>query len=170
MKKFCYINSQKNNLYSAGFTLLEVVTVVSILTILTTVTLSADVTSLRKSSFRDTQKNLIGTLQKARTEAINNVCFGNACAGGLPHGVHFDAHSYVLYQGSMYDPTATENTLTTLDNSATLFGMTDILFTPLSGDAITSPPNISYVVLSDTIGHVSTTSISYVGQIFSIHN
>jgi prepilin-type N-terminal cleavage/methylation domain-containing protein len=86
-------NNRKN---SNGFTLLEVLVVISILILLLSLGLFASFDAYRSSLRRSEREVLVSALQKARSQAINNICFNGICT---PHGVCYDQsnHAYIIF-------------------------------------------------------------------------
>jgi prepilin-type N-terminal cleavage/methylation domain-containing protein len=148
-----------------GFTLIEVIVVMSIVALLAAVTLSTDLGGYRSYSFDDEEHALIAATQESRSDAMNNVCFGNNCTTGASHSIHFEAHSYTLFQGDNYDSNNPENEIIEVNPTVTISGISDVVFHVLSGDASATPANMGDVVLTDTTGHIATTTIYSVGQI-----
>ncbi|OGG91506.1 hypothetical protein A3H16_03425 [Candidatus Kaiserbacteria bacterium RIFCSPLOWO2_12_FULL_53_8] len=60
--------------------------------------------SYRGYSFHSDHDILVAALQHARSQAIGNVCLGEGCTHGMPHGVFIDAahNRYVIFQGTNY--------------------------------------------------------------------
>lgn len=155
---------------SAGFTLIEIVIVMALVAMVSGFGLIASMETYRGYSFRTERDTLIATLQKARSEAINNMCFGASCTGGEPHGVHIASHRYVLFQGGSY---TTRNS--TLDEiiDARYFGIatatpsfTDVVFSRLAGTTTPNPHGVMAISLIDTEGtDSSVVTINPEGQI-----
>ena len=143
-----------------GFTFFEVLIVMGILVIVGGFALFVSMETYRGSNFRSDRNLLVATLQRARAEAMNNICTGT-CTDGEPHGVHVQSDAYIIFQGSSYNANDSNNapfdsnTIVTKTPSSL-----DVVFSQLSGT--TTPVMIT---LSDSAGHVSTTTISSGGQI-----
>ncbi len=148
-----------------GFTLVEVLVVVAIFGAIASMALSTDMSGFRRYSFGDKRDALISALQKTRSEAMNGVCFGDTCAGGVDHSVHFENDKYTLFQGDTYNPTDSENEVVTVNPAVTISDASDIVFAKNSGDASTTSTGVWNVVIRDTFGHISTTTVTSVGQI-----
>ena len=113
----------------------------------------------RGSNFRSDRDLLVATLQRARAQAMNNICFGT-CTDGKPHGVHIESDKYIVFQGSTYDSSDSNNatfqsTITTAKTPSTL----DIVFSQLSGTTTA----IAVTLVGG--GHTSVISIGSEGQI-----
>jgi len=83
---------------SRGFTLIEVLIVVSLITMLAGLTLFFDVSSFRRTAFNTELATLAVALQTARADALNNI-------DQAPHGVKIYPGSYkgyVVFEGSDY--------------------------------------------------------------------
>jgi hypothetical protein len=130
--------------------------------------------SLRSHSFQDERDLIVNALQKARSQSINNMCFGAGCTDGKPHGVHIMAGQYVLFQGSSYHDTVQDAALDEVFKSvyaaATVTGFTDVVFSPLSGNASTSPTGVMTLTVSESPGiNTSVITVGGEGQILWTH-
>jgi prepilin-type N-terminal cleavage/methylation domain-containing protein len=145
-----------------GFTLIEVLVVLGIFALVSGFSLVIGMESYQSDSLADDQATLVSALQKARSQAMSAVCIGNTCTSGVPHGVHITAKQLVIFQGAAYDPNDDSNDYIPLQDAAlTTSGLSDVVFAEYSGDSNT-PGNI---VITDTAGHLATTSIGADGQI-----
>lgn len=150
-----------------GFTLIELLIVVGILAIIGSFSLVFSLDSYRGYTFRNDRDLLVATLQRARNQAINNVCFGLLCSEGKSHGVHINGTQFVVFQtdtdyggrdilvDELIEATGGETAVT---------GATDIVFERLSGKATVNPVGETLVV-RDSSGHVSTIEFNSQGQI-----
>jgi len=113
-------------------------------------------------SFYTVRQLLVTTLQKARSEALANVCEGAVCTDGVAHGVHISSSELVLFQGIAYDPNDAANVYLPLQNAnITITGASDVVFDPLTAN-VALPDEI---VVTDTKGRVSTTTLGAQGQL-----
>ena len=146
-----------------GFTLIEILVVVSLLAVISGLGLYVGMDSYRGYAFRTDRDTLVSLLQRARSQSVNNICIG-ACINGKPHGVFIDAASgrYILFQGTTYatrDETSDE--ITAASFLVGRSGLPEVVFAQLSGNA--SP--IGDIVLFGANGQISTVSINAVGKI-----
>ena len=147
-----------------GFTLIEVVTVMGLLALIAALTAVTNVDAYRGYIFRNERNLAISALQRARSQAISNVCLGT-CTDGKPHGVHFEAGKYVIFQGSSYGlDSAYDEVLAGSSNVSINIPSFDAVFTQLSGEAVTNPPG-AFITLYDAVGHSSAIRINSEGQI-----
>ncbi|MDQ5922518.1 MAG: GspH protein [Patescibacteria group bacterium] len=149
-----------------GFTLIEMVIVLALITIVGGLGLYFGLDSLRGYSFHSDRDVLVSVLQHARSEAISNICRGEGCTDGKPHGVFIrppeHPKSYVIFQGTDYANRDIDYDVVIDASSSTSFsGINEIVFERLSGNAIT----IGDINLVDDRNHTSTISISSMGQI-----
>lgn len=156
--------------YVRGFTVPEVCLVMVLLAVIGSLGLSMGMESLRGGAFRDDRDVAVAGLRRARSLAIDNVCFGKACAGGGPHGVRFypkgdaNAGRFVIFQGTDYESRDAsvdeavefEDPEFYIDASST----TDIVFERLSGDAVSRQ-----LISRDNLGRASTISVNGFGRI-----
>ena len=152
-----------------GFTLIEILVVIGLLTFVGGFTLIVSMDSFRGYSFRSERTMLVAVLQKARSQAVNNMCFGAGCTDGKPHGVHIAAGSYTIFQGASYVAGDPLNEVVVPQSKAiALSGTTDVVFTELSGAATTLPAGIEGIRIKDTTGKDSSlVTINAEGRICS---
>lgn len=152
---------------TGGFTVIEIMVVVAIIVIIGSVTMATNMDSFRGYSFRDERDILINTLTRARSMAVNNMCFGETCEGGKPHGIHFEADKYTIFQGSTWasrdgevDEVIEINPV--IEISTSLLLPFDVIFAQLSGDVLIGVLDIT---ISDDTFHTSIISLNSEGQI-----
>lgn len=148
----------------AGFTLIEILIVLGILAILSGFGLVASLDAYRGYSFRNERNTMVSVLQKARSQAISNICLGSGCTDGKPHGVAFQAGQYIIFQGSGYAARDQAVDQIVAVNYALTFApgsLPEVVFSQLSGDAAPA----GTITLTDEAGHSSVISINSEGQI-----
>lgn len=144
-----------------GFTLIEIIVVVSLLAAIGGLVALTDFDAWRGYTFRDERDLLISVLQKARSESVNNVCLGSVCSDGQPHGVKILPGKYVIFQGQSYagrNPAFDEEI--EASNSIIPSGITEVVFGQLNGD-VSGPGDI---IIGDAI-RTATISINNEGRI-----
>jgi prepilin-type N-terminal cleavage/methylation domain-containing protein len=147
-----------------GFTLAEIVIVVGIIAMSAGLLSLADIGQLLSGSFRSDRDALVVLLQHARAQAMANVCMGNACTGGVAHGVKIIPNQFVLFQGDTYATREPEYDATTAYYSVVIADG-EVVFEPLSGDA-----SATTITVADISGQrTSIISIGNEGQIFWTH-
>lgn len=155
---------RKNRLQS-GFMVLELVVVMGLLAIVGSLGLFMSMDSLRGGAFRDERDMVVSSLQRARSQAINNICLGSGCVEGQKHGVHIGSGEYVIFQGENYDA-ATSTNIIIKSVSAAVFatGTENTVFNNLSGNlSVPTPAIITVFGLSRQAS--STISINAEGRI-----
>ena len=146
-----------------GFTLIEVLLVIGIATILFGMSIAMGLNTYTGYNFRNERDTAISALQKARSQAISNICLGgDSCANGLPHGVHFETGKYVVFQGTIYDAGSALNETIITSGNINIAVTPDIIFTQLSGEADPAPWTLN---LQDQSGHSSDITINNSGRI-----
>lgn len=146
---------------ASGFTLIEVLVVLSIITVLVSVSLFFDVSSYRGDAFRAERNVLVVAMQTARADALNNI-------NQEMHGVAINPagyDGYVIFEGNDY---ASSNPLLRTEIPAIYPVMLDasspgeVVFTQLSGNANYT----GEIKLIDTQRNASTSIvINYEGKI-----
>lgn len=159
MKKSC----------TSGFTLIEVIISIGIIAIVATFTLSENIESYGRYSFRDERDTFVLSLQKVRSRSLNSVCVGLTCSSGVPHGIHVEMNTYTIFQGTAYDSTDPTNEVMNFSPAIHTSGATDITFEPLSGNATTLPAGQSDILLVHDSVHTSTIHIGSEGYISWTH-
>jgi prepilin-type N-terminal cleavage/methylation domain-containing protein len=144
-----------------GFSLIEITVVLGMFAIVGSLALLMSMQSYSGYSFHTTQQLLVTTLQKARSEALANVCVGTSCTDGVSHGVHIEPDELVLFQGNVYDPNNLTNVHLPLSNAKITINGNDIIFAPLTA-SVSVPGDI---LITDAKGRVSTTTVGAEGQI-----
>ena len=123
--------------------------------------------TLRGGSFRNDRNTAVSALQRARSLAINNMCFGD-CDNGKPHGVHFNSDGVIIFQGENYTAGESENETIDFDSKTTTVDASkinngNIIFKQLSGDLLDA--SSSSVIIGDGMGHSSEIKVNSEGQI-----
>ena len=110
--------------------------------------------SYRRDALKAERNTVISLLQKARSQAINNV-------NDSKHGFYFDGTNYIVFVGDSFASRTVDNDLVVKENPSILIsGLTGIIFDQLTGDT-TQTGNL---FLSDGIS-ASTISINQEGRI-----
>lgn len=152
------------SLPQAGFTIIEILVVVSLFAVISGFGLIVGMDSYRGYAFRADRDTLVSLLERARSQSINNICVGASCTNGKPHGVFVDAVSsrYILFQGATYATRDSANDeVAAASPLVGRSGLSEVVFAQLSGNA--SPAGD--IVLSGAVGQISTVSINAVGRI-----
>lgn len=149
--------------HKGGFTFIEVMVVLALVVVIGKLALVVSFDTYHSSSYHIDRASLIGMLQHARAEAINNRCEGSGCAGGMPHGVSIQPNRYVLFQGVDYISRDRDaDTIIEANPSISHSGMSEIVFATSSGNV----QSAGHITISDVSGLVSTITIGNEGQIF----
>jgi len=148
----------------SGFTLIEILVVLTIFVLIAGFALFVSMESYRGSSFRSERDTAVNVLQKARSQAMSNICLGS-CTDGKQHGVHFTATQYIIFQGATYNSGDATNQAVPVNNAVTITDTsgnppTDIIFSQL--DAATTAATVR---IKDNSGHSSDISVNTEGQI-----
>jgi len=116
---------------NSGFTLIELIIVMGIMGLLATFGIIIGTDTYARYSFHSEAENAVSLLQKARSEAINNI-------GESSHGVYFaDSPNLVLFQGSSYVPGNPEDLKIEKSKTASYSDTctnNSVVFSQLSGD------------------------------------
>ena len=121
-----------------GFTLVEVVIVISIIALLFAIGSLVDSGMYQRRLISAEQAVAISVLQKARNQAMNNMYASE-------YGVHIDPDAYVLFRGPSYVPNDPNNETIPKNSHISISGLRDIVFAQLSGE----PNNPGQIILDD---------------------
>ena len=150
---------------SRGITLIEIIVVMALITIIAALTMATSMDAFRGYSYRNERDTVVNSLQRARSQSISNMCLGT-CTTGMPHGIHFEAGKYTIFQGTDW---ASRNTLIDeviqTNPAITTTGPTDVIFAELSGNITVNPVGSLNIVVKDATGHTSTITLNNEGQI-----
>ena len=152
--------------HNVGFTLIEVSVVIVILIILVGLGLFLSMDSWLRGMFCNDRDMVVSALQRARSLAVNNMCFGTGCTEGKQHGVHFDPakREVVIFQGEAYSDADPNNEIIPFDSHTVYIvgsSTVDIVFDRISGNVATS----TNVTLKDDGGHSSVITVNSEGRI-----
>ena len=78
-----------------GFTIVEIMIALGILLIIISLGFFLSMDLYRSYAFRSEQSTVLSILHRARTRALSNI-------NQSPHGVHFQADKYVIFEGPSY--------------------------------------------------------------------
>ncbi len=124
-----------------AFTLLEILVVMGLVLMVVAFGLIVSFDDYRGFTFRNERDIVVNVIQKARGQAINNMCFGTGCTDGKPHGVYFGTPGqYTIFQGTTYATrdTAVDEIIKAKSGAAILSGMTSVVFNRLRADTLTT--------------------------------
>lgn len=116
-----------------GFTLIELIVVISIfVTLLGFITISL-VNSQQTASLTSMQEVLIAELKQQQLKAMIGDTEGRSVADS--YGIHFDSNRYVTFHGFAYSPGESSNSVFNLDSNTQFVNPGfDIIFSKLSGE------------------------------------
>ncbi len=143
-----------------GFTLIETLLVMGVFVMVSGFGLFVSMESYRGSLYHSDRDLLVALLERARAQAINNLCYGDYCDDGKPHGVHIQSDKYILFQGEAYDAGGAFNVSFDTDSNTEHSFIGDIIFTPLSG----TTSALVTIMLSGE-GRTSEIMVSPIGRI-----
>lgn len=150
--------------YKKGISLIEVIIAIGLIGLIGSIVGNTHIDEFRQYSFADERNILVSSLQKARSQSMQNICLGSECTKGLPHGIHFEENFYVIFQGHTYDPSDPQNEIILFDKETDVISPSDIIFNPLSGIASTTPLDTWDIVLLHG-SFIATTTINVEGLI-----
>ena len=151
----------KKNEYFQGFTIIEILVVVTIIIILAAIAIPYGSIFLAQNQLQDSTLNIIDSLRRTQSRAMSGM-------GEETWGIHFTNTSYTLFQGSSYDPVDPDNEVNDLSNVVRISSISlngggdDVIFNRVFGDT----NNFGMIVLDDqNSDSQATISINEVGMI-----
>lgn len=118
-----------------GFTFIEVLIVIALIGFLAVMGIIIGLDSFQRYDQRSERDLLVSLLEKARSEAVNNI-------GEHAHGLHFDPASpanYVLFRGNIFGSAPQYDLSVPRNQAVAVSGLTDVVFTQLSGTPTVTP-------------------------------
>jgi prepilin-type N-terminal cleavage/methylation domain-containing protein len=154
------ISTRSNN----GFTLTEILISIGLLALIAALGMFISFDFYRNYSFRSERSVIVSTLQKARSQSMDNI-------DQVRHGVHFaDPLQYIVFECKASMPACTDYSdadnskdivITPSFNSSVSGLPFDIIFDQLDGDLVSSTNSIA---ISDQ-GNVKNITINSAGRI-----
>ncbi|MCX6703692.1 MAG: hypothetical protein NTV02_03325 [Candidatus Zambryskibacteria bacterium] len=151
-----------------GISLIEVIIVIGLIGLIGSLIGPIHMDEYKQYSFTDERSAFVSNLQKARSRAMHSICLGSECTTGLPHGIHIEENFYVIFQGDTYVADDPQNERLEFNKETKVTGPREIIFSPLSGVASTTPPNEWDIVFVHGAS-VATTSLNSEGLITWTH-
>lgn len=143
-----------------GFTLIELLIVVAIMAVLLVIGLARFGTFGQQVSLDTGTQKIISTLQRARNQTLGS-------EEESQWGVHFETGKYVLFKGTTYDPTSSDNKeydLSAIEISAiNITGGDDVVFNRIRGTT-TNDGSLVVRLVADT-SKTKTIVINSLGQV-----
>jgi prepilin-type N-terminal cleavage/methylation domain-containing protein len=110
-----------------GFTLIEVLIVIGIMAIIAGFGMWVSHDVFRGTAFRNERDIVVSVLSKARSNSMNNL-------NQTSHGVYINSSSYILFQGSTYDPADPKNIEVKASANISNSGPVSIVFDQITGN------------------------------------
>lgn len=149
--------------YKLGFSLIELIITISIISIIAGICILS-INSYNQKHQTSTTEKIIAVLMRARSQSLNNMCYGQACLKGKPHGVHFENNKFTLFQGSDWyvDHDQDLDLIYTTQNESIISNHENIIFSELTGE--TNQSNTAIQIISET-GKISRITLNKAGRI-----
>lgn len=128
--------------YQAGFTLVEVVMTITLMSILLGFVTMNLLHAQQATTVDAAIDRLTADMKQQQEKAMEGMTDSGS---GSSYGVHLEDHSYILFTGASYDPSASTNYPITFDDGIT-FGTSPIdsfSFSQQSGEITTAPLTIT---------------------------
>ena len=139
---------------SNGFTILEILIVIGLVGFAAALGLVISLDSYRAYNFQSEKSLILGILQKARSQSLNNI-------NQTSHGVYLQTSKYILFEGLDYLHRNTSQDLVFPGNaSLTISGSNEAVFSPLAATA-----TVASMILNDGANSPAIIDINYEGSI-----
>jgi len=145
-----------------GFTLIELIVIIGILFILVAISIPTLVFFQKESDLNNGTEEIINALRFAQNKTLASEKESN-------YGVHFEIEKFVLFEGTSYDPLATNNETYNLPKSVEIYeidlagGESEVVFDRLTGET-NQFGKVSLRLKSD-LSRIRTVGIKSSGQI-----
>lgn len=145
-----------------GFTLIEVIMVVTLLASTIGLVTAWTLTSLKRAELQSTTEVIVGILRKQQTSAMSS-------KGNLDHGIRLESDQYTIFAGPDYATSSANSRQTfsmpnqlTISNITLAGGGSDLIFNKASGEtAQDGTLSITHTSLSESM----TISVNTLGLI-----
>lgn len=122
----------KNKISNLGFTMVELLVVMTIFVTLVGIASINLVGAKQRTSLNTSAEILIGDFRQQQMKAMIGDTEGRASAD--KYGVHFETDSYTLFNGSVYNPADTENFNIELGDNISFSNLpSDVIFERVNG-------------------------------------
>lgn len=156
----CLVNKMKllelNN--QKGFTFIEIMMAIGILTFIAGIGIAVSIDYYRTYAFRSERNTIVSLLQKARAASLNNI-------NDNAHGVRFEEGNFVLFEGTSYDDSDSNNQIFAGNSSVTLTSSSplpvSVIFSRLSAETT----DVNFTLTDSASNRVGDISVSSAGQI-----
>ena len=131
------VRKKTSSSFTTGFTLIEIIVVVSILIVIISFGMTIDLNAFKRDAFLAEQSKIVSVLTRARSHAMANMFDKN-------HGVCYIAPDYVIFQGSKCDngeSIPADPSIATTSNFLTSFP--SIVFERLTGNTLPATIHIT---------------------------
>ncbi len=121
-----------------GFTLIEILIVITLIGFIISLGSVVNIDFYNREIRLSEQATLISILQKARSDAMNNI-------HATSHGVHIENNTYTIFEGTTYNPNESSNQTIERNPNIIISGLQDVVFKQLSGNT----ENTGTIILKD---------------------
>lgn len=150
----------KNQKFTTGFTLIEIVIALAIVATITLIVSGSFSTANNREALSKKTALVLSLLEQARAQTLS-------AKGGVVYGVHFETTKAVLFTGPTYSAGSATNvseplgSLVQISNIALAGGVSDVIFQKLTGQ--TSQSGTIVVILSASSTQSKTITVSATG-------
>lgn len=141
--------------YSLGFTLIELIVVTAIVGMLIGIIATNLLNSRQKASINSTITSIVADINQHQTEAMVGQ---TETPGSITNkGIYFEPTRYILFSGSVYNPSNTANFAVPLEDGLQFINSTfpnsTILFASVSGEIVGFQSGQNTITIRNTINN-----------------
>jgi len=156
-----------------GFSLVEVLLVISLLVIILSLSAPNLFNQLAREKVASLSTDVVSILKDAQTKAINSETIDLPTSSEF--GVHFTANSYTLFRGVVFNPTDTNNFLVSVPDNLTIISnlpcpispndCNNIIFSKLNGEVQDFDQTRNSLCLTDGLNNRILLTTNFLGVI-----
>lgn len=145
---------KKSSYYTQGFTLVELMVVMTMFAIITTLSFINISGLISHTSLDETVEQVISDVKRQQLRALS----GEQVQGSARYGVHFDTNSYTLFSGNSYVPGDSHNSVVTMPANVSFTSTlpsNTIFFSEKSGEVVSYDSNADRVTINSSASNQS---------------
>jgi len=146
------VKMKRKNVQQAGFTIVELIIIISFFTVLFSLISFNILRAQRTTSLTSVVNLLVADIKQQQLRAMVGDTAGE---DNIPsYGIHFLTDRYILFRGDSYDPASSSNFEVELPPDV-VFGSyvsNSVIFSPLSGEIVSYPVGGVEIVLDNLNG------------------
>jgi len=139
---------------TAGFTLIEVLVITALFTMIASLSMAIGLDAIGRATVHGERDLFVSLLASARARALSNTHTSS-------HGVHITSDTFILFEGTSYNPASPTNQEVGRSSSANITGPDTVIFEQLTAHATAG---VGTITISDE-AQTATIDINSIGRI-----